>query len=287
MRPSERYFPHLMLIPALLLILLFMGIPALYMILYSFSRLNMSTLTFQFYGINNYAQMLSDSVLGTSIVVTLTYALISVIGSILLALGISLLLFRPIGINTLARTIILLPFVVAPVVNGVIWRMMLFPGTGLISQMLQPFGLGNAAWLGTGAALYVVAFVDVWMGTPIVVLMLLAGLKSLPTDPIEAARIDGASDWQIIRYVTIPLLMPILAFAIIWRTIWSIKAFDLIYIMTLGGPGYLTTSMYIWTWDQGFIAFNVGYAASLAILILAVNLVLTGGMIKLSTKGGN
>jgi multiple sugar transport system permease protein len=276
-----------MLIPALLLILLFMGIPALYMILYSFSRLNMSTLTFQFYGINNYAQMLSDSVLGTSIVVTLTYALISVIGSILLALGISLLLFRPIGINTLARTIILLPFVVAPVVNGVIWRMMLFPGTGLISQMLQPFGLGNAAWLGTGAALYVVAFVDVWMGTPIVVLMLLAGLKSLPTDPIEAARIDGASDWQIIRYVTIPLLMPILAFAIIWRTIWSIKAFDLIYIMTLGGPGYLTTSMYIWTWDQGFIAFNVGYAASLAILILAVNLVLTGGMIKLSTKGGN
>ncbi|MGD0424610.1 MAG: sugar ABC transporter permease [Candidatus Bathyarchaeia archaeon] len=247
----------------------------------------MSTLTFQFYGINNYAQMLSDSVLGTSIVVTLTYALISVIGSILLALGISLLLFRPIGINTLARTIILLPFVVAPVVNGVIWRMMLFPGTGLISQMLQPFGLGNAAWLGTGAALYVVAFVDVWMGTPIVVLMLLAGLKSLPTDPIEAARIDGASDWQIIRYVTIPLLMPILAFAIIWRTIWSIKAFDLIYIMTLGGPGYLTTSMYIWTWDQGFIAFNVGYAASLAILILAVNLVLTGGMIKLSTKGGN
>jgi multiple sugar transport system permease protein len=196
-----------------------------------------------------------------------------------LGLAIAAYLHREFHGRGLVRTVMLLPMVSTPVAVALIWVIMFNPSLGILNYFLACIGLKPLLWLGhPRTALPSLILMDTWKWTPFMVLILHSGLQSLPITPFEAARIDGASRWQTLRYVTLPLLRPSIAVSLIFRTMDSLKTFDTIYVMTEGGPNNATEILNIYTFQTGFKYFHIGYASALAVILVlfvfAVNLLL-------------
>jgi multiple sugar transport system permease protein len=172
-----------------------------------------------------------------------------------------------------------LPMVSTPVAVALIWVIMFNPSLGILNYFLTSLGLKPLLWLGhPRTVLPSLILMDTWKWTPFMVLIIHAGLQSLPLTPFEAARIDGASRWQVLRYITLPLLRSTIAVALMFRTMDSLKTFDTIYVMTEGGPNNASEILNIYTFQTGFKYFHIGYASALAVILIvfvfAVNLLL-------------
>lgn len=158
-----------------------------------------------------------------------------------------------------------------PVVVGIIWRLMYNPDLGMLNYFLTLFGFSPVNWTGMpGTALPSVMMADIWEWTPFMALIMLAGLHALPRGPFEAASVDGASWWQTLRYVTLPLLSPAMLVALLIRLMDSFKTFDLIFVLTQGGPGMSTEILNYYTYRYGFKFFHMGYASALSWLLVVV-----------------
>jgi multiple sugar transport system permease protein len=200
---------------------------------------------------------------------------------LILGMGLALLLNQELKGRGLLRSFILLPMMCTNVVIGLMWRLLLNYQYGLVNYYLGRLGFLPVEWLSSpDVAMASVVLVDVWNTTSFVALMLLAGLQSLPDEPYEAARIDGASPIQSFFYLTLPLLKPIILVTLLWRFIDTFRIFDVVYLLTAGGPARATETVSIYIYRYGFQSFNLGVSAASSFIMLLIMLVVAGFLVK-------
>ncbi|HTU03600.1 MAG TPA: sugar ABC transporter permease [Candidatus Sulfotelmatobacter sp.] len=277
----ERHFGRLLPLPAALTIGALIFFPLAFNVYMSLQSWFVSSTTPPaFVGLKNYLEIFGkDARFWNAVWITVKFTGVSVVLQLALGLAIALYLHREFTGRGLVRTVMLLPMVSTPAAVALIWVVMFNPSLGILNYFLTSVGLPPLLWLGhPRTALASLIFMDTWKWTPFMTLILHAGLQSLPVTPFEAARIDGASRWQLFHYVTLPLLRPSIAVALIFRTMDSLKTFDTIYVMTEGGPNNATEILNLYTFQSGFKYFHLGYASALAVVLVgfvfAVNLIL-------------
>jgi len=230
----------------------------------------------RFVGFDNFFRAFSDPTLFGSIRVTLVYVFVGVGIEMALGVAVALALHGRIPGKGFLRAIILMPMVLTPVVAGLMWRLLLDPTSGFVNWFLDTIGIGGHAFLGDPAtALGTVILVEVWQNTPFVVIIVLAGLESLDPSPFEAAQVDGATGFKLLRHITLPLLAPVLSIVVLLRVIDAVKTFAIINTMTKGGPGTSTLAISNYVYRIGFETFDIGYATTVGVLVsLAVLVIL-------------
>jgi multiple sugar transport system permease protein len=264
--------PWLYLSPALLVMITMTIYPFIYTLILSFSRWN---LTFArprtFVGLANYQAIFWSADFWASAGRTFWYVGGCVTVEFILGILIAFLLDTHFIGRNLVRTLILLPMVMAPVVAGLIWRFIFNDDSGLANKVVGLLGLSSRAWLvDPRLAFFAVIVADVWQWTPFIVLITLAGLQAVPRELIEAARVDGASWFQIQRFVALPTIRSVLAIGLLIRLIDSFRNVDQIFVMTYGGPGVATSVLGFYTYIKGFKFFDMGYTAALGMVMLFI-----------------
>lgn len=279
---THDFVPSLLLLPAILLLLAFALFPMIFSLWLSFNTWNLAdrTATWTFVGLGNFRTILTtDPFFWPSVRVTLIFVGGTVAIQMILGLAIALLLNDEFRGRGAVRTIIILPLMISPVVVGLIWRFMYNTDRGMVNYLLYLVGLAPVDWLGRQpTALPAVMLADVWQWTPFVALILMAALQALPNEPIEAALIDGASRWQLLHYVILPMIRPAIMVALLIRLMDAFKIFDVIYVLTLGGPGVSTQVLGLYTYKWGFKFFQMGYASALS-YILVILLIVAGNIV--------
>jgi multiple sugar transport system permease protein len=229
-----------------------------------------------FAGLANYQRMVGDQYFWSSIRATLLLIFGPVSVQMVLGLLMALLLHTGMPLLRVSRSLFIAPMVIPPVIAGLIWKVLFIPNLGGVNYFLGLAGIGSPNWLeSSGWAIFSVGLVAVWQDTPFVMLLLLAALESMPLDPIEAARVDGASSFQTFRYVTFPFLIPALMVALLFRIINSLGIFPVIYIMTRGGPGRATEILNYYTYTYAFQYLDIGYGAALAVGLFSLVILLS------------
>jgi multiple sugar transport system permease protein len=278
-RLSGTAFPYFLLAPALLVFLVFVVYPL-------FEALRASTQFYRFgeaiegVGLDNYADVLSDNQFWSSLWVTVRFVAIAVTLEVVLGLALALLCLREVRGIRYVRLTLIVPMVVMPVVVGIIFRLVYSADIGLFSILSREFGGSSVQILTNELTAFVgIVAVDVWQWTPFMFLILLAGLQSLPTEPLEAAEVDGATPWRVFWDQTFPMLRPVLAVAIVLRTIDAFGTFDQVFLLTQGGPGTATELVSLYGYETIFkfqqIGFGVAMVLMLAALVLALSFVAT------------
>ncbi|HEX6498150.1 MAG TPA: sugar ABC transporter permease [Micromonosporaceae bacterium] len=225
---------------------------------------------YEFVGVRNYLDVLSDTDrFWPAVLRTAVFTGVALLFEVVLGMAIALLLWRPFRGQKWVRVAILMPLVATPVAIGMMWRLIFDPNIGLANQMLGWIGIGPQPWLaGRTTALPTTIFIDIWQWTPMVVLILLAGLTSLPSEPDEAARIDGASTWQRFRHITLPLMAPTITVAILLRGIDALKTFDILYATKGKGGGSFHEVETLNVYAYGLSFDYNEYGVSSAVLII-------------------
>ncbi|HLJ59800.1 MAG TPA: sugar ABC transporter permease [bacterium] len=241
-------------------------------------------------GLGNYTTMLRDAYFRSSVVVTLVLIGVPVALQMLLGLGLALLLHTDYPIIKVLRPLFITPMVIPPVVAGLMWKILYLPNLGGLNYLLGLAGIPPVSWFSSALmATVAIIIVATWEDTPFVMLLVLAALESLPSEPIEAAIVDGASAWQRFYSVVLPIIRPVLLTAMIFRLIGSLGIFPVIYVLTQGGPGRSTEVLNYYAYTQGFTFLNIGYASALAVallvLVLALSLVLTTARLREGVAG--
>ena len=228
-------------------------------------------------GLENYASLFTNPDFMTSLRITFTFVICAISVEFILGMGLALLLNQSLRGEGLIRSAILLPMMCTNVVVGLTWRLLFNYQFGIINYYIALAGLTPVEWLSSPSlAMLSVVIVDVWNTTSFVALMLLAGLQSLPDEPFEAARIDGASRWQTFIYLTLPLLRQTILVALLWRLIDTFRVFDVVYLLTAGGPARATEVVSIYVYNYGFKSFNLGYASAASYGMILIMIVIAG-----------
>lgn len=266
--------------PAMLVLFLLTILPlAFNLILSTQDRSVSDALPSTFVGLGNYGAALKDPRFWNSVRLMFLFTLMSVPLQMLFGLGLALLLNRNMRASGLVRALVLLPMISTPVAVALIWALMMDPNLGVLNYFLETLGLGRSLWLADSRLVVPsLALVDIWQWTPLVSLILLAGLQTMPDEPFEAARIDGASPWQVFRFITWPTLQPAIFAALTLRLIDALKTFDIIEVMTQGGPGSASETLNVYAYHTGFEFLRVGYTAALLTLLLMIVAVVAVGV---------
>jgi multiple sugar transport system permease protein len=277
---QRRYFALTLVAPAALVLLLFQVLPILMGVDASLRQFSLTDEEHPFVGLRNFKRILTDAqFLGVVLPNTFFFMLASVAGGVVLGLAIAMLLNRPFPGRAAIRTLFIFPLMVAPVVASIMIAWIFNDQFGVANAIITTLGFPPVAWLvKPWLSLCIVVLTDVWLQTPFYVIIILAGLESLPREPFEAARVDGANAWQVFRNVTLPLLRPVLLVAIVIRSIDAFRVFDTVWTITKGEPGRLTEVFSIYAYKEAFVFLNLdrGAAASLvgAAIIMVVGIVL-------------
>ncbi len=275
---ARQYWPFL--IPAGLVVFAVIVFPWLFTLYMSVQEWRVgSGMTFN--GLDNYRRLLADERFLWSVVRTLYFTFLSVLFPMVLGIAAAVCFHKEFPFRGLARTIFILPMMATPVAVALVWTMMFHPQLGVLNYLLSLFGIPPSAWVyDTATVIPTLVLVETWQWTPLVMLIVLGGLASLPIDPYEAARIDGASAWDAFRHISLPLVWPHIVVALVIRTIDALKAFDIIYVISGGGPGTASETMNIYLYLVAFNFYDMGYASAIVVvffvIILLVSLVLFG-----------
>lgn len=274
----------LVLLPSLILLLAFVIYPALYSVYLSFTNealTGAAALRPRFVGIRNYTRLLNDAKFWNSLFVTFVFVMGSaVIGQFVLGLISAMALRRPIRFRQIFSAIILLPNAAPEVVAGFMWISMLAGGEhATLSRIVAFFGIDPADWL-NAFPLSMIIIVNTWRGIATAMILLTAGLSTIPSEIYEAARMDGATPSQMFRRITLPLMMPTILLYMLISAVSTIAVFGLVYALTRGGPGGATEVVSIYIYNQSFTAFQLGYGAAVAVVALLISLVLGIGYVR-------
>lgn len=283
-RTRYRLLPYLLLAPSFVILGVILVYPSVYNAFLSVWYWRFTNPASRFFvGLENYALLLTDSAFQQAIKVTLTFTVGSVGLEFILGLITALLLAKKSPkVRRILSSLLILPYMVAGSVTGLIWRLLWQYDYGLVNHILAAFGAKPVQWLGDPSlAMVSVIVADTWRETPFVTLILLAGLMSIPQETYEASTVDGASAWQQFCRITLPLLMPAISVALLFRTIFAIRVFDVVFTLTRGGPGTATTPLGILLYKNTFQFFQGGQAAALAMVILLLGLVVSSLYIRL------
>ncbi len=273
---SDIAIRNLFIIPTIVFLIVFNIFPLIYSLGYSFTDFRASVnQPANFIGLDNYRELLSDVHIWNNFSVTAKYVLVSVAGQVLVGFGVALLLNRSIPFKGFITTLLLLPMMMSMAVVGLFWQLLYSPSWGIINYAL---GLEDFAWLSNpDVALYAVAFTDIWMWSPFVMLLCLAGLSAIPQHLYEAASIDRATRWYTFTRITLPLVSPLLLIAIIFRTMEAFKTFDLAFIMSnLDSTELIAIRLY----KLAFQEWQTGKSCALAYMVLIMVLAITNIYVK-------
>jgi multiple sugar transport system permease protein len=212
----------------------------------------------------NYRSVLSDPQFWTSVRVTAVFAIVATALETVLGVGVALLLNRASRVGSVFEKVLILPLMIAPVIAGTVWKLMFNPQFGVLNHI---FGLGSFDWLSKNTALWSSILVDAWIYTPFVAILVLAGMRSLPKEPFEASAVDGASWLYMFRRLMLPMMWPYILVAVIFRFMDCLKAFDLIYVLTAGGPGLATRTLQIGAYEDSITFQNFSRGSTYMFLL--------------------
>jgi len=262
--------------PGLLLLVILMGFSLVYSALMALSSITLRHFQLAPYrGLENFTRVLGDPLFWEATWLTVRYSVITVAGEFVLGLAIALMLQKVLRWRAVYFAILTIPMAMSPIAVALIWRMLLQPNLGVINAALRGMGFPGVDWFGDPAlALATMAAVDIWQQTSFVVLILAAGLASLPRDPYEAAEVDGAGSVQQFFYITLPMLRPVAAIAVVIQFINEFRTYDLPYVLTRGGPGNATEVLSYFAYRRAFLglSLNEGAAASWVLLLIVLGL---------------
>lgn len=272
---EEYLVGYAFLLPDTIGLIIFWIIPILYAIYLSFFewRLNGSNI---FIGLQNYIDMFKDSLWWKSLVLTGVYSLFFVLGVTVISLFLAVLLTKKIKFRNLFRTMFFLPYAVSMVTTGLVWTYMLDYKIGVINYPLKLLGLPSIDWLGyESLALISIIFISIWKYMGFFMIIFISGLEEIPKEYYEAASIDGAGAWKQFKHITLPVLKPVFFLIFILAFIRSFQVFDLIYVMTAGGPNYGTYISTFHIFKEGFTHLKFGYASALSVVLFIITLSIT------------
>ena len=272
-RPGiKSYYPTWFFIPALILYVIFFALPTFSSFYFSLTRWSLFDSTF--IGFDNYVQFFSDPQLYTSFIHTLIYAVITSGAKVILGFALALLLTAPILGRGYLRAVVFFPVLLSTIGVGIMWKALLDPFHGMVNAVLGFFGLPQPGWLtDPNLALYSIAGIDIWKGVGIATLIFMAGIVAIPHEYFEAARIDGAGSWKILRQITIPLTRGATATVIILSLIGGLRSFDIIWVTTGGGPGFTSdvlASVIYKQYQAGFFGLSTAGNVVLFLLVTAI-----------------
>jgi multiple sugar transport system permease protein len=264
--------PWLLVLPSLILLVLVLLGPELHAIYLSFIKGD------SFVGLRNYENIFKDKDFYFILWNTFVFTFSSVALQMFLGFGIALLLDKKTKGKRFTRSLAIVPFIVTPVVAGFAWKMMLDTNYGILNYFLTFLGfpMGTVEWLSSPAlAMIAVVMAEVWVNTPFVILILLAGLQALPQAPYEAAKVDGASYWFTFRRITIPLLMPAILVALIFRLVFAFREFTTIWVMTQGGPINMTYVLSMYIYKNMFLFFKDNFSSAIGVVMLVLTFLIS------------
>jgi multiple sugar transport system permease protein len=283
-RRRRDWTPELLSLPALVAILAVMGFPLLYLIWMSLHR--WSLVGFdppRFVGMGNFVQLAGDTRFIEALGRTLWFTVLGLASNLPLGLGIALLMHERFPGRSICRALLILPMVATPAAMGLVWVIMLDPTLGIVRYLLGGLGVAHPPlWLSDPVIVVpTLVAVDAWMWTPMVALICIAGLAALPTEPFEAALVDGASVLQRFRYLTLPLMLPTLMVAAMLRVMDLLKLIDIVYVMTGGGPGHASETMNLYNYLVALSYDKIGYGSAIALVLFAIVMACTLLLIRL------
>jgi multiple sugar transport system permease protein len=278
---AARLLPYLLSLPALLVCIGIL-VPFFTAAYYSLQRYKLSMPGRRsFIWFDQYLNFATDSDFWHTVWVSMVYTVATVGVELLLGLGIALLLRERSRFNNAASVALLLPLMTAPAIAALMWKLMTNPGFGVLSWVIAQFGATDFKWASSpSTAMFTVVLVDVWVYTPFIMILLLAGLRSLPTQPFEAAKLDGVPAHFVFFRITLPMLMPYMVTATLFRLLDSIQQFDIVYAMTQGGPGDSLLLFQVSAYLDFFQYTNVGRSAALMMILWAITYGLSNVFIK-------
>jgi multiple sugar transport system permease protein len=272
---SDRVLPYLLVAPAVILVFGLTIYPTLYVLQTSFTDWNLMRVVTRSVGLRNYIELAQDPLARRALGNTGVF----LVGSLALILGLGLALALALNervrFRAFYRSTVVLPWALTAVVVGVMWRWILIPDIGIANYMLAGFGINISFFLSPAVALATMILVEVWRSTGYGMILVLAGLQGIDGTLYEAARIDGAGFWRALRFITLPLLVPTLLVATILLSIRSVNLIDIPLVVTGGGPARMTETLGLYMWKESFAFYHIGYGSAVAIVMLAINLVLT------------
>jgi multiple sugar transport system permease protein len=261
---SARDSGNRFVMPAIVLLSLITVYPVLSVLFLSLHRKLPLFEISKFVGLENYLYLLGDDRFWNAFWNTVYFTALSVSLELLLGLGLALLLNRPFRFKGIVTAVVLVPWAIPTVVSARMWEWMYNPDFGVLNYLLGT----NVNWLGSPLwALNAAVFMDVWKTTPFTVILLLAGLKLIPPELVQAARIDGANSWSLFRRITLPLLKPVILVALIFRTLDAFRVFDAIYVLTGGGPANTTETLSIYAYKVLFQTLQFGYGSTVSVIV--------------------
>lgn len=267
--------------PCLLYLAIFAIYPLIYSLNLSFTDLTAASGTGNYVGLDNYRTLLTDPLFWNAAKNSAIMVTLAVVLQVVLGVALAMFFNLQLRFSWIVRGILLLPMLMTPIVVGVMWRTLLNPDWGIIDWSIKRIGLTPPDWLGSvDMAIVTLVLVDSWQWTPFVFIIVFARLQALPTDVFEAANVDGAGPFTTFRRITLPMLMPAIVFAAIFRAVDAFRSFDLIYGLSYGGPARGTTTMAFFAFQNGFQFQNYGYAAAVAYAMLLVLIVGTTLMLR-------
>ncbi len=278
-RMSDMLYSWLLIVPAMILILIFAIIPLVYAINVSFRFADLTSPrgVAEYVGLANFHFALQDEFFWSSVQRTLTFAVFAVVIEMILGVALAFLLNGQRWFKGIARGLFILPLAVSPYAVGLIWRYMYHPDFGVYNHLLSLLGLPEQNWLSEpGLAMASIIAFDVWQWTSFVTLITLAGLQALPKEPFEAARLDNASTWRVLRTLTFPMLAPVLTLVLVLRAMDAVRLYDAVVSLTAGGPGTSTEVLTYYLYRLGLKYFKLDQASAMALLFLFATVVFTG-----------
>lgn len=279
----DRNLKWVFTVPTCIFVVAMVLFPILYTTILSFHSWRLSAnIPWKFVGIQNYVDMFTDSRFLRSVWRTFYFSFVALSFETLLGVSFALLLNRKFRGKNLIKTAFLLPMVATPVAISMVWKLMYEPSIGIFNFWLRSLGMRRIDWLGsTSQAIYSLIIVDIWQGAPMIMLIVSGGLTALPTEPLESAMVDGASAWQKLCKITLPLLSPTIFTAVLLRLIDVLKTFDVVYSLTLGGPAYSTETMNILAFRQAFEYMEFGTASATLVVFLAIVMLISFLLLKI------
>ncbi len=279
--------PYLLVLPALLLTVPVL-IPFVQSVYYSLTTYSLTNPINKFIWFENYQWLFTSADFWNSVKVSFVYTFFAVGIELLLGLFIAILLNQETFLTKILRSMLLFPLMIAPIIGTLMWKLMMSPEFGVLNYFLSFFGAREFQWASAAkSAMFSVVLIDVWMFTPFIALLLLAGLRSMPAPPFEAAMVDGASKWFIFKNLTFPMLTPFIIVASVFRIIDSIRQFDIIFGLTKGGPGNQLMNFQVSAYTSAFTYTRVADGSAIMLINWAIIYISSMFLIKFWRKSQN
>jgi multiple sugar transport system permease protein len=267
-RRRRNYF--LFIAPALVVVGAVIIFPWLYTIWMSAFDWTIGS-TAHYVGLGNYQKIFTSVRFGEAVLHTFYFTALAVIAPLVIGTWAAMVFHREFPFRGVLRGIFIMPMMATPVAVALVWTMMFHPQQGVLNYLLSLVGLPPSLWVYSPTLVIPsLVLVEVWHWTPLVMLIVLGGLAALPTEPYESARLDGATEWQLFRYITLPLVAPFILVAAVIRTIDALKAFDTIYVITGGGPGTASETINLYLYLQAFAFYNIGIASAVVVVFFVI-----------------